>query len=891
MNNLSFENGTIIFSEPHAQSALIREILRRKPILTGVRILSLDNYLKSKESSTTDASTFFCEVANVCVTLKNDMEVLGNMLDFPQTIQEIADFAMEMTDWKINAEDLPMDTPKNRDLKHILAKIMALDNPRKALNRAFEQLLNENDAKSFMIFPSDESYLTAFRYENLIQQGAHRIEHDVFETTKSLRHAGNNRVQALGVAQYIANDSIAYSDQMIVTLNPTSDIPVLKANFERCGIPYTILSESFVMAESDFFRNVLLYIETGDLKYWVSLLESSFVRYPYTHDLVKYIKDFGITIDQLQKPLDHVAEALKNSKLWGDQEKETYSDMETKAEEARKLAESLLRDALGCVGLGWKHRVEKAYSLLVAQCAEDTASTENLLQIKRILEKCIKKLEFHPKATDLLLYQTDKARERKKASLNGVVITDLAHFHIPAMKRIFVLSANQANFPQFATYSGLFDENYRTLTPLPDLSKRYTHHMDRIGELYHFAPEMIFSWSNGSYEGKGSELSFEIRDECKGLNSVLWNFIEEYGGIKPEPILSLDIAKRIFFKGNQLRGSVSSIEKFFQCPYKYFFASGIYLRKKPNAKIEVNVVGTLMHKIFEGIFKKNDKSYASLSLSEVEKVAKPYFDDLREMYPFQVAQMNMMEERMLNQIMKSLSFLKDMEGETSFVPAEAEFRYTHPIKINDDIELTLVGSIDRFDETVSHVRVMDYKSSDKDLNVIKVLTGQQLQLLTYLWVASQKKAKKSMGAYYISLKQPDIYVTALAFDIKKMIVTEIGSDDWEITRQNALKLSGWTFDDPKTLDYHGRFIKSLKVSKDDVKLDSRSAYDFDLVIEVLNQLYKDFANRLTQGDISRKCTSDACAYCDYLSFCQFNLKPINIVNRTTIESLKKGSSL
>jgi ATP-dependent helicase/nuclease subunit B len=298
-----------------------------------------------------------------------------------------------------------------------------------------------------------------------------------------------------------------------------------------------------------------------------------------------------------------------------------------------------------------------------------------------------------------------------------------------------------------------------------------------------------------------------------------------------------------------------------------------------------------MHKIFEGIFKKNDKSYASLSLSEVEKVAKPYFDDLREMYPFQVAQMNMMEERMLNQIMKSLSFLKDMEGETSFVPAEAEFRYTHPIKINDDIELTLVGSIDRFDETVSHVRVMDYKSSDKDLNVIKVLTGQQLQLLTYLWVASQKKAKKSMGAYYISLKQPDIYVTALAFDIKKMIVTEIGSDDWEITRQNALKLSGWTFDDPKTLDYHGRFIKSLKVSKDDVKLDSRSAYDFDLVIEVLNQLYKDFANRLTQGDISRKCTSDACAYCDYLSFCQFNLKPINIVNRTTIESLKKGSSL
>jgi ATP-dependent helicase/nuclease subunit B len=890
MNNLSFENGTIIFSEPHAQSALIREILRRKPILTGVRILSLDNYLKSKESSTTDASTFFCEVANVCVTLKNDMEVLGNMLDFPQTIQEIADFAMEMTDWKINARDLPADTPKNRDLKHILAKIMDLDNPKKVLVRAFDQILLENDAKSFSIFASDESLLTSTRYDALLKQGAHRIEHEVFNSTKSLRHAGNARIQALGVAQYIANDSIAYSDQMIVTLNPTSDIPVLKANFERCDIPYTILSKSFVMAESDFFKNLLLFMETRDLKYWVSLLESSLVRYPYTHDLVKYVKDFGIAIDQLQKPLNHVAVALTNCKLWGNQEKETYSDMETKAEEARKLVEPLLHEALGCVGLDWKHRVEKSFSLLVSLCAEDTSSTDNLLQIKRILEKCVKNLEFHPKATDFLLYQTDKARERKKASLNGVVITDLAHFHIPAMKRIFVLSANQTNFPQFATYSGLFDENYRTLTPLPDLSKRYAYHMERITELHHLSPKIIFSWTTGNYEGKSGDLSFEIKDICGKATSELWPVAEEYGKAKPEPILALDIAKQLFFKGIELRGSVSSIEKFFRCPYQYFFASGIYLRKKPNAKIEVNVVGTLMHAIFETSVKAYQKDYANLERMEVGSIAKPYFDDLRNIYPMQADQVRMMEARMLNQLMKTLAFLKAMESETSFVPEAAEFRYAHPIKLNTGIELTLIGSIDRFDTTVSHVRVMDYKSSDKSLETKKVLTGQQLQLLTYLWIASQEIEKKAMGAYYISLKQPNTTVSACSLALGKGEVNELGIEEWTLEKQKKSKLKGWTFDDPKTLDYHGRFITSIAEKNQVVSVRTGSAYSFELVIRALEELYNDFGSRLSKGDISRKCVKDACKYCDYKRICQFSRKPIDIKNRTTLSSLMEGAA-
>ena len=62
----------------------------------------------------------------------------------------------------------------------------------------------------------------------------------------------------------------------------------------------------------------------------------------------------------------------------------------------------------------------------------------------------------------------------------------------------------------------------------------------------------------------------------------------------------------------------------------------------------------------------------------------------------------------------------------------------------DNIEI--VGKIDRIDvaesEEGSFIRIIDYKSSSKSLDLNKMVTGLQIQLLTYVDVMSEKTNKE-----------------------------------------------------------------------------------------------------------------------------------------------------
>lgn len=887
MNNHSFENGTIIFSEPHAQTAFLREILQNNPILTGVHVLSLDSHLKGMDAKRVDPIRFYVDCALLFREMKNEMEVLSKMLEFPQTVKEITDFVLELTDWDIAVESLPEDTKKNRDLKKLLMAAMSLENPHKGLRVVFEKFRISDEVKRCVIHPSNESLLTFSRYQDLMEKGARMLDREPRTPDLKLKFAGNPRLQAQGVAQYIALSPMRYDRQSIVCLDPATDIPLLKVSFDRYGIPYSIFSESFRQPEADLFINLLRFADSGLIEDWKSVLDNPLIQVEHTHDLVRYIDAFEIMTEDLRFPLTSVKQALSESRLWGHAEKKTYQEMEDKAEIARKSMVPLFTSLMECLTMNWRAKAERIYALFVSICRNNESSEEAILAIKRILEVSLPILENHPQASDFLIYQVDATRERIHAIPKGVLITDLGHYNVSGKDRVFVISASQKNFPQFSTVRGLFDENYRSLTGLPSLEQRYKHHMDQVNGLFTYADEMIFSWATGNFEGKSNELSFEIKDACQGVRAESWQLTEEFGRPRREPSLTSRTAQRLFFKENTIVGSVSSIERFFRCPYMYYFASGIGLRKKPNAKIEVNIVGTLMHAIFEETVKTRGKDYAKLSEQEISQIAQPFFDDLKNMYPKQTDKVEMMRRRMIAQLMKTFAFLRAMELDTAFIPISAEYSYEMVRSIDETRMLRLNGSIDRIDTTADQVRIMDYKSSSKKLEETKVLTGQQLQLMTYLHVASMELGKRPAGAFYISLQQPSIPAPAVTIDYRKAEIDELYEDAWEIERLKRLRLEGWAFGNPANLDFNAKYIKTLYKDKDDIlSINKRSAYQFDLVVKALDELYKQFGIRLTQGDISRNCVKDACGYCDYRRLCQFNGKPVAIKNRTTIPSLK-----
>ncbi len=888
MNNLSFENGSIIFSEPNAQTALLGEILQQSPILTGVSILSLASYLRGFDNFTQDPLTFFCETAKICTLMKDEMEVLGDMLKYPQTIQEIADFVLEMDVYGADIEKLPGGSAKERDLKRLAQKIATMELPGKSTQRWFSELLNETKTKKVYLSRSDENLITSLRYNELIIAGATPIKFVSYEPVLELFHAVNARTEALGVAQFIASDPMLFNKQSIVCLDPAANLTVLKANFDRLGIPYTVLSQSFLIEEAKLFIQLLRFCENKTIERWVDVLNCAPLRFAFP--LVNYILDFGIGIDLLSHPLTHIKDCMDQKVLWDYLQVKTYLEMEQEAENIRLKTDEILTKAVDLDLSTWRLYVESVFSFCVSICSATDEGKTALLQIKSTLEKTIPKLEGLENATDLLCFALDGLRQKVKNPSNGVIITDLDHFHLPGIQRMFVLSAGQKNYPQFDSRNGLIDENYREHSGLPSLQDRYDHHMKRIGDLFTWSPELIFSYATGNYEGKSNELAFEVETFCQkyGVKPKRWKIFEKDGLQKPEPELKQETYKSLLFPKGHLKGSVSAIERFFECPYKYFLSVGLHLRTKPNAKIEVNIIGTLMHAIFENAIKENGENYASLSDTEIEALAQPYFRDIIRLYPQHLDYIATLKDRMLKQVRRVFDRLAMMESESTFKPTNTEYEFKRDIQIHSEIVLKLGGFIDRIDKNTSQLRIMDYKSSGKRLYPRKVLTGQQLQLLTYMWIASQDMKLEAAGAYYISLKQENISVSAGKLGLRPIKLDEYGNEEWEEEAWKTHRLKGWTFTDPSTLDFKGRNIENLRVNKDGNVVVFGGSYRIELVEKLMNELYAYFGTHLFDGDISRTCTPHACEYCDYVRLCQFRGDTVNVKTRTSVKNLKKG---
>ena len=79
-----------------------------------------------------------------------------------------------------------------------------------------------------------------------------------------------------------------------------------------------------------------------------------------------------------------------------------------------------------------------------------------------------------------------------------------------------------------------------------------------------------------------------------------------------------------------------------------------------------------------------------------------------------------------------------------------------PIKLKtEDKNIEITGKIDRVDvaklSDKQYVRIIDYKSSVKDLDINQVMSGLQIQLITYLDAISQQSDFEPSGILYMGL--------------------------------------------------------------------------------------------------------------------------------------------
>ncbi|MFE8700303.1 helicase-exonuclease AddAB subunit AddB [Cytobacillus sp. FJAT-54145] len=356
-----------------------------------------------------------------------------------------------------------------------------------------------------------------------------------------------------------------------------------------------------------------------------------------------------------------------------------------------------------------------------------------------------------------------------------------------------------------------------------------------------------------------------------------------------------EISKELY--GEEIQTSVSRMELFHSCPFSHFAQHGLKLRDRQIFRLEAPDIGELFHGalkyIAETITNKN-LSWNDISKSEIEKLAKEAVEVLAPKLQNEIllsSNRHHYIKRKLEQIIKRASFVLSEHAKSSgFVPVGLELGFGPKEKIpplsfslRNGTKMELVGRIDRVDKAVDesgvYLRVIDYKSSSKDLNVNEVYYGLALQMLTYLDIIISHSssligaAANPAGVLYFHVHNPMINTTKMLGidEIEEELFKKFKMNGLLLGEENVIKLMD------NTLDTGDSQIISAGIKKDG-SLSKRSKVaskeEFEGLRKFVRKMYVQTGDSIIDGTVNiapyKMKDRTPCTFCSYKPVCQFD---------------------
>ncbi|MFC4771444.1 PD-(D/E)XK nuclease family protein [Enterococcus hermanniensis] len=240
-----------------------------------------------------------------------------------------------------------------------------------------------------------------------------------------------------------------------------------------------------------------------------------------------------------------------------------------------------------------------------------------------------------------------------------------------------------------------------------------------------------------------------------------------------------ETAERLY--GKNLYVSVSRIENFYNCQYKYFANFGLGLKERTVYGLTPAAAGDFYHEALDHFFRMlNQQGLRLAELNEAQRneladqVLKAIFGELKFAILSSSARMNYIRYQLSRTIQKVSWGLVQQGMRTKLEPQQTEIIFGSiggqkgipgiNLPLRNGGEVAIRGKIDRLDQLHGNesdwLSVIDYKSSPHSFNVADAYYGIALQLITYLDVAvtdfSQASGKeiKPAGAYYLHVHNP-----------------------------------------------------------------------------------------------------------------------------------------
>ena len=382
------------------------------------------------------------------------------------------------------------------------------------------------------------------------------------------------------------------------------------------------------------------------------------------------------------------------------------------------------------------------------------------------------------------------------------------------------------------------------------------------------------------YYKKDTEWQEKLKQSLKGL---------KYTNI-PENIEKENIDK---LYGNTLTTSISKLERYRSCPFSYYLQYGLKIKPQEELKMQTLNTGTFIHEVIDEFFeyvKNEQKELEDITDEELSEIINKIIDEKLEQaknYIFtSTAKYRALVARLKRIIKKALKYILETIVQSRFTVLGTELEFGEkgkykPIRLtlDDGKKIEIIGKIDRIDtaqgEDGKYLRIIDYKSSVKNIDLNEVYAGLQIQLLTYLDAACREEDLMPAGILYFSMLEQIIKAD------RRMEQEEIE----EKIRAN-FRMKGLILADVKVVKLHDKNLEKgasnlvpAYIDKEgnlsDKKTSGVTAEQFQDLQKYMYTVIKQISKEILGGNIDLKPfykdKKTPCKYCDYKSICGFNM--------------------
>jgi ATP-dependent helicase/nuclease subunit B len=367
----------------------------------------------------------------------------------------------------------------------------------------------------------------------------------------------------------------------------------------------------------------------------------------------------------------------------------------------------------------------------------------------------------------------------------------------------------------------------------------------------------------------------------------------------PEENLSAALAEKLF--GPVLRTSVSRLEEFAQCPFRFFVRSGLRAGERKVFELDARERGSFQHDVLKTFHERlaaAGKQWRDLTPAQAREQIRAIAVELAEQFRgglLRDTARTEFEARMLGESLQDfvevvVSWLRE-QNEFDPVAAELDFGSegapapAWEVDLGGGWKLALLGRIDRVDlwrkpgGGAAAALVLDYKSGNKKLDAVLVAHGVQLQLLAYLNVLRHWADPRAVLGV-ARLAPAGVFYVNLRGQYESGGTRTEALEDAGAARKRAYRHSG-RFDAGilPGLDRLGRADQfNYRLNQDGTlrkgPADAMPHAEFEKLLDRVEIQLREMGRAIFSGrarvDPYRKGAGTACEYCDYAAVCRID---------------------